>query len=513
MDILRCLILTWSGPLFQPYNQLSHSCEWINEFVQGDIPFTANFFCSLMSTVFSYDPVGFGIPYGRIVSSGKGNQEYTEACVHTLCLLLDAPGDPPKNANPQLPQTSNNNVYRNMLTGISNDAELQMIIDGFIRMLSTCPSSKNTLLPSSALRISFEEELLALLWHCLRHNPHFLKKVVSSPSDSNKLLVPILFLLVESYPKDGPDGKDQKTRQAVAYMCTFLLVLLSGQREFAVSLNAPYTEKFPLDIPLFQGNHADLLTIAIHRVLIENVQPQNINESLAEMFMTVLANISGYVKSYCLESSVKLLSIFDRLSRPRWIMAGPYRYQALFLAFDTINNIVQYHYEGNAKLVYSILRQKELFWDLQNMAFNLKHAPKSPDAIDEGRKSPVPFARPDGVDANAPWKPSEAWFEDWKGRVPDQVVLRLIDSLLSQVETECQEKGLIDQSEVIKYLQTTIVVGLLPVPHPIVIRHFEETPSTTKWITSFIWGSIFSKCQGLPLFDWNTIKLLSFGVA
>ena len=48
----------------------------------------------------------------------------------------------------------------------------------------------------------------------------------------------------------------------------FILLLLSGERNFGVRLNKPYTATVPMDIPVFSGSHADLLIIVIHKVLI-----------------------------------------------------------------------------------------------------------------------------------------------------------------------------------------------------------------------------------------------------
>lgn len=41
----------------------------------------------------------------------------------------------------------------------------------------------------------------------------------------------------------------------------FILLLLSGERNFGVRLNKPYTMRMPMDIPVFTGTHADLLII------------------------------------------------------------------------------------------------------------------------------------------------------------------------------------------------------------------------------------------------------------
>jgi hypothetical protein len=49
----------------------------------------------------------------------------------------------------------------------------------------------------------------------------------------------------------------------------FILLLLSGERNFGVRLNKPYTSSIPIDIPVFTGTHADLLVIYVY-VLLEH---------------------------------------------------------------------------------------------------------------------------------------------------------------------------------------------------------------------------------------------------
>lgn len=41
----------------------------------------------------------------------------------------------------------------------------------------------------------------------------------------------------------------------------FILLLLSGERNFGVRLNKPFTLRIPMDIPVFTGTHADLLIV------------------------------------------------------------------------------------------------------------------------------------------------------------------------------------------------------------------------------------------------------------
>lgn len=48
------------------------------------------------------------------------------------------------------------------------------------------------------------------------------------------------------------------------HLCTFLLLLLSGERSFGVGLNAAFTSKLPAEMPLFEGSHAGGCRIREH---------------------------------------------------------------------------------------------------------------------------------------------------------------------------------------------------------------------------------------------------------
>eukprot|EP00439_Symbiodinium_sp_Y106_P010574 s3783_g1.t1 len=45
--------------------------QWLRRFVSGEVCHTANIFCSLLSTVCRYDPIGRGVPYGGYFSSNS----------------------------------------------------------------------------------------------------------------------------------------------------------------------------------------------------------------------------------------------------------------------------------------------------------------------------------------------------------------------------------------------------------------------------------------------------------
>lgn len=50
-------------------------------------------------------------------------------------------------------------------------------------------------------------------------------------------------------------------RVGLVHIGVFILLLLSGERNFGVRLNKPYTLRVPMDIPVFTGTYADLLIV------------------------------------------------------------------------------------------------------------------------------------------------------------------------------------------------------------------------------------------------------------
>lgn len=76
-------------------------------------------------------------------------------------------------------------------------------------------------------------------------------------------------------------------RVGLMHIGVFILLLLSGERNFGVRLNKPYTATIPMDIPVFTGTHADLLIIVFHKIITtghQRLQP------LFDCLLTILVN-------------------------------------------------------------------------------------------------------------------------------------------------------------------------------------------------------------------------------
>lgn len=62
-------------------------------------------------------------------------------------------------------------------------------------------------------------------------------------------------------------------------------------------------------------------------------------------------------------------------------------------------------------------------------------------------------------------------------------------------------------------MANTVMVGILPVPHPILMRRYAANAYTSLWYTTFLWSTIFLHVgKAVPLWDATTINLFSITV-
>jgi len=94
--------------------------------------------------------------------------------------------------------------------------------------------------------------------------------------------------------------------------------------------------------------------------------------------------------------------------------------------------------------------------------------------------------------------------------LPLTTIARLLKSLLPQIEERFGKKNDFNSDEklVVEFLHSTTMVGLLPVPHPIVIRKYQPNRFTGLWFTAFQWGVIFTfNHLSTAMFDGKHVKL------
>ena len=591
-ELLRLLETCFSQTMYEDGSESVN--KWVAYFTSSENRHALPLFTSLLNCVCGYNPAAGILPYNHLLFEDR-REELVEVAVQLLIITLDH-----DNA-----ESSEDNLFLNYLSRIHREEDFAFVLRGVTRLLMN--PLAHTYLPHSQRKVDFHQELLILFWKCCEHNKRFLFFVLKS-SDVLDILTPILHHL--------NDARADQSRVGLMHIGVFILLLLSGERNFGVRLNKPYTAAVPMDVPVFSGTHADLLVIVFHKIITtghQRLQP------LFDCLLTILCNVSPYVKSMSMIAAVKLLHLLEAFTTPWFLFSSPTNHHLVFFLLEIFNNIIQYQFDGNANLVYSVIRKRQVFHQLANLptdcgsinktltrrgkktpedkkmqseskksandtdsskiktslmdvpcidsmtekesahpsqrqldkltsagpaatlfstnakadnteemdleasgkeapnlaanlaSLSLKTRSESESSSKEMSKGPkaaasAPTAMPTST-SNESWVPTQDWVVLWKSKLPLQTIMRLLQVLVPQVEKICIDKGLTDESEILRFLQHGTLVGLLPVPHPILIRKYQPNPGTAMWFRTYMWGVIYLRNADPPIWYDTDVKL------
>ncbi|XP_033896296.2 protein HID1 [Acipenser ruthenus] len=592
-ELLKLLLTCFSEAMYlAPSSESNVLNPWVQFFCSTDNRHALPLFTSLLNVVCAYDPVGYGIPYNHLLFSDY-REQLVEHAGQVLIVMLEHEGSTAA-GSPTLDGTTTNtamddqdpvgpdNLFVNYLSRIHREEDFQFILKGVARLLTN--PLVQTYLPNSTKKIQFHQELLVLFWKLCDFNKKFLFFVLKS-SDVLDILVPILFYL--------NDARADQSRVGLMHIGVFILLLLSGERNFGVRLNKPYSVRVPMDIPVFTGTHADLLIVIFHKIITSGHQRL---QPLFDCLLTIVVNVSPYLKSLSMVAANKLLHLLEAFSTSWFLFSASQNHHLVFFLLEVFNNVIQYQFDGNSNLVYAIIRKRNVFHQLANLPTDpssiqkaLQRKKKSPEPISrtnsqegvsmEGSRPAAPaepgtlkislIATPgidklteksqvseDGTmisvqptDSNqspsdssgaagasdtesnagavddevfyvkperrrlsstssvSQWTPTSDWVLSWKCKLPLQTIMRLLQVLVPQVEKICIDKGLTDESEILKFLQHGTLVGLLPVPHPILIRKYQANSGTAMWFRTYMWGVIYLRNVDPPIWYDTDVKL------
>mmetsp|Transcript_19013 Transcript_19013/g.31170 ORF Transcript_19013/g.31170 Transcript_19013/m.31170 type:complete len:747 (-) Transcript_19013:439-2679(-) len=561
VEVLRLLLVMGCQTLyFLPQDYSLPRNRWLEYLTCETFPHGKELFYSLLNVVVSYDPVGWGTPYNSLLTDTS--EAVMNAAIQVLLVLLDyqptlqstetAPGE-----TDQIVASEAKNLFRDSLLNIKESADMELVFSAMQRLLNSVWLTQMTYIPGSVRQIQCHQELLVLLWHVLDMNKAMLQHFLRQDAIV-ELVVPILYFLSDSRKDQGKLG--------VVHISVFILLLLSGERDFCVALNAPFLKKLPIRLPLFTGNHADLMILILHQVITNGVDRL---QSLYSCMLTILCNITPYVKTLSRAAAGKLLHLSEVFALPRYLFANENNHHYVFFLLDSLNNIIQYQYEGNSNVVYSILRKSSTFEELLTLTIPASisqdpaphpasllvddEAPLDPAApapteslgpsvvsslpdhhgvesrrdsvsrsnsVTEGTTAgpgtlpnPAENAGSSVQQAVQQFVPTAEWLNTWRPKLPLQTIIRLIRTLLPQVEDFCKRNekdgNVVDESMVVEFIQKTTMVGLLPVPHPILMRKYQANQYTGLWFTTYLYGVIYLRNQSPALFDGNTVKLFT----
>ncbi|OZC05016.1 hypothetical protein X798_08009 [Onchocerca flexuosa] len=525
-EILKLLLTCFSEVIYVPVID-ENRMRWIARFTSAENRHVLPLFTSLLNVICAYDPIGYGVPYNYLLFTDS-REPLVQTALQVLIVCLDSETQSSDKKNEYA-----DNFFINYLSRIHREEDFEFMLKGMTRLLTNPLVA--TYLPSSAKKITCHQELLVLLWKCCEYNRKFMFYLLKT-SDVLEVLVPILFHVSAS--------RNDPARVGLIHMGVFIILLLSGERNFGVRLNKPYTPRAAIDVQSFTGTHADLLILVFHKLITTG---NHRLQSLFDCLLTIIVNVSPYLKSISMVAANKLIHLIEAFSTPWFLFSSPTNHLLIFFLLEVLNNIIQYQFDGNSNLVYTIIRKRQVFYQLANLSSDSAYIMKmlqgrkgrKNDVVAES-KSSITDEKPvsnvenktnikatlaetpqvstmtekgmndlphenDGVQEG--WVATTDWVESWKSKLPLQTVMRLLQVLVPQVEKICIDKGLTDESEILKFLQHGTLVGLLPVPHPILIRKYQANAGTNHWFRTYLWGVIYLRNIDPPIWYDTDVKL------
>uniref|UniRef100_A0AAZ3SPK8 HID1 domain containing b n=1 Tax=Oncorhynchus tshawytscha TaxID=74940 RepID=A0AAZ3SPK8_ONCTS len=534
-ELLRLLLTCFSEAMYLPPSSDNTILNpWVSFFCSTENRHALPLFTSLVNVVCAYDPVGYGIPYNHLLFSDY-REQLVEQAVQILIVTLEHDGGglahrpPSPSSMEDQDSVGPDNLFVNYLSRIHREEDYDFVLKGLARLLVN--PLMQTYLPNSTKKIQFHQELLVLFWKLCDFNKKFLFFVLKS-SDVLDILVPILFYL--------NDARADQSRVGLMHIGVFILLLLSGERNFGVRLNKPYSVHVPMDIPVFTGTHADLLIVVFHKIITSGHQRL---QPLFDCLLTIVVNVSPYLKSLSMVAANKLLHLLEAFSTNWFLFSASQNHHLVFFLLEAFNNIIQYQFDGNCNLVYAIIRKRNLFHQLANLPSDpasiqkaLLRKRNSQETVSmEGSRPAVP-AEPGTLKTSLVAIPAidkltekSQVSEDgtmisvlkmehshashhtlqsvtcpfllpqvlsWKCKLPLQTIMRLLQVLVPQVEKICIDKGLTDESEILKFLQHGTLVGLLP-----------ANAGTAMWFRTYMWGVVYLRNVDPPIWYDTDVRL------
>ena len=547
-ELLKLLLTCFSEAMYCT-PQLLEKNRWVECFCSSENRQALPIFVSLLNVVCAYKPAGsIGLPYNYLMFEDKREPLVETACQILIVTLESKSYGSLTESNEDLSgldddeesRVSKTNLFIDYLARIHRDEDFSFILSGVCRLLNNL--LQQTYLPASTKKISFHQELLVLFWKLCDINKKFLFFVLKS-SAVLEIAVPILYLLNEA--------RADQSKIGLIHIGVFILLVLSGERNFGVRLNKSFTAAAPTDVPAFTGTHSDFLILVFHRIITaghQRLQP------LYDCLLTIIVNISPYMKSTSMTTASKLLHLLEAFSTPWFLFSAPQNHHLIFFLLEIFNNVIQYQFDGNSNLIYTLIRKRQVFHRLASLPTESSAVAKV--ASKKRKKSVTKMKRSNSSDqesssiihtslANTPqlvsqihnevpttssstgqleksvsfdscpseilseqdWVATADWVLSWKSKLPLQTIMRMLQVLVPQVEKICIDKSLTDESEIIKFLQHGTLVGLLPVPHPILIRKYQANSGTTTWFRTYMWGVIYLRNIDPPIWYDTDVKL------
>ncbi|KAJ1665588.1 hypothetical protein IW140_004027 [Coemansia sp. RSA 1813] len=345
--------------------------------------------CSLINTSLKDRAQGWSIPY-RNSAAIDPHDELMLHAMHALFILLEyqVPATKPENkstadepdSTPDTDADTNtpsmllvtetkvgaHNLFRAFIAKLHRTQEFDYLINNILRLLDGTMRANLSILASvtkQPTRTVMPQEATVLLWMLLENNSPFRDYIVDHNS-SLKLFSMLLYFMLYGYGDPAQAGLVRTISNILHY--------LSEDSRFATRLMQPFDQSMlPSTMRIIDASltHADFMINTVF-TLLSSSKPYLL--PVYSSLLLLVRNVSPYLTQTSQPTADKLVSLFDIISSPAFIISEPYHIRWLIYLIEVFDYVIHYRAVDNPRLIYRMIKARSCFKRLK--AFNLESA-------------------------------------------------------------------------------------------------------------------------------------------
>ena len=360
-SILRCLLACICGDLYtvgsySPEVKERAENRFVETLLNSSViaPQANAFFFSVINTILSYDPVGWGLPYNYLFSSDSP-EKLVNVCIEVLTTTLAH-----SNGAPVALHTSHPNYFIQIIRKLKKKESFSFLYNGIVRLLENSILASDSMFPYARHQMQCADEMIIIMFIAMFYNRKFVKHILTL-EDISKFMIPLLHYVVTNC-------KNKESEKGI-YASLMCFLILSEDREFGNALNLPYNGYVPSSlVPILNTPSytlADVFILSFSAV----ISASSLDSPIAEGFLNVLSNVSPLIRDISTYCSEKLCSMFIRASKPSFIVKKKSNHKYSTMLLEIISKIIGYEPQSSSNLIYSLVCYKDDFLAFKNLTF------------------------------------------------------------------------------------------------------------------------------------------------
>jgi len=254
------------------------------------------------------------------------------------------------------------------------------------------------------------------------------------------------------------------------------------------------------DLPLFYGRYSDLLILLLHKAL---KTPHLNTLTFRQAFLSILYNISPFVKNLVLQSVSALTQLVAYYISPSWLLKDADSFLPGKIILDSIVNMLSYSFSYNSVLVFGLLNQSRKYKAFMEMQLS--------EFVALGKKEEdEKSAQRDTFEENkeeVKILPSEQWFAENKKSLHLQQLLQILAYVSNRLD-ECYVSEQPTEDKILKALKRISLVGAQDDILKFAPLRFVFNAETDYWIKRYLWKTIYNRNSHLFMFIEERIRYL-----